>query len=389
MNKKKALFVVSNLTTGGIQSQALLIAKFLKEVMGFEVHFWGIVSQQTNYTDLLDKEGISYEMIESLRFILSGPYFALSLRGKLNCWYTEVKKLKKSGYNVILPFASGIQMNILKLLTPGVRTSFYFERGGHDDPVREPDDWYHKLVRLSKPIYLANSFHGAKALSIIKGLQEGDVHVVRNAVLEKDIDGIQEGWQKTISRNSNVLTFTMIANFFEYKDHATLIDGFIQAIKNHPNIRLLLAGKGGPQHCKDRMASLEKKVRSEYLEERIVFLGSVRNTRSLLDITDVGVLSSSSAEGCPNAILEYMSHALPVVASNIAANQEVLPERQLEYVFEARDSKDCADKIVKMAHEYYQVNEELGKVNMSHVEKEFTIEKLTNQYRQLIEPCLN
>lgn len=384
MKKRKALFVLSNLTTGGIQSQALLIAKFMKYDLGYEVLFWGIRSKQSNYTDLLDSESIHYEMNASLPFLLSKEYFELGKISKLKKWVQESVKLKRNNVSVVFPFACAKQMNILKLFTSSVKLSFYFERGGHDFPVRQKDDWYDRMIRWSRPVFLANSFHGAKALGIIKGVSTNNLKVVRNAVFEKaPFDG-QEGWQKKIVRENKLITFTMIANFFSGKDHEVIIEAFSQVLKNHSNIRLLLAGMGGPKECQDRMIKLSQEVQRSGISDKIIFLGSVRNTKALLDVTDVGVLSSRS-EGCPNVLLEYMHTSLPIIASDIQANIEVLPESQKEFLFEKGDSEVCAAKIDSFLRKEHHYLVDVGNKNKKHVENNFSLAKLKQNYRIILE----
>src|SRR5690242_21118675 len=64
---------------------------------------------------------------------------------------------------------------------------------------------------------------------------------------------------------------------------------------------LVLAGRS-----EGRLQLLETLARDHGIYERVRFAGDVEDVAGLLDASDVGVLCSS-AEGCPNAVLEYMA----------------------------------------------------------------------------------
>ncbi|MBU2915202.1 glycosyltransferase [Reichenbachiella agariperforans] len=384
MKKKKALFVLNNLTTGGIQSQALLIARYLINDLEFEVEFWGVKTKQSNYTDLLEREGISYTINSSIPFIFSTEYFELNKFQKIKYWLQQARVLNKKSYSIIFPFACPKQMNILKLLSPSVKASFFFERGGHDNPKKETPDLYDRLVKLSKPVYLANSYHGAKAFAIIKGLPESKVEVVRNAHFSNGYEGEVEDWEALIPKQKEGLFFTMIANFFEYKDHATLIKAFGELIKNYPNMHLLLAGLGGPKVCHDRSNHFIELVKKNNLSNNIHFLGSVKNTKKLLKLTDVGVLSSASSEGCPNAVLEYMQARLPIVGSSIDAIKEVLPKMQHPYLFEPKNIKQCTIALTKMIQDHEKEHLSIGTTNFDFLQANFSLQMFTDKYFSIL-----
>jgi glycosyltransferase involved in cell wall biosynthesis len=83
--------------------------------------------------------------------------------------------------------------------------------------------------------------------------------------------------------------------------------------------RLLLAGAGAT-------AQWAGMVRSLGLDEKVVFLGERQDVADLHRAADVFVFPSR-AEGCPNAVLEAMASALPVVATDVAGNREALGDK--------------------------------------------------------------
>lgn len=82
--------------------------------------------------------------------------------------------------------------------------------------------------------------------------------------------------------------------------------------------RLLIAGPGeaGPWI---------RQAQALGLEGRVEFLGGRTDVADLYRAADLFVFPSR-AEGCPNAVLEAMASALPVVATDVAGNREVVGE---------------------------------------------------------------
>ena len=77
------------------------------------------------------------------------------------------------------------------------------------------------------------------------------------------------------------------------------------------------AGDGAQQ------AQLESLVHSLGLGPCVVFLGTVR-PRALYPLLDVYVQASALGEGISNSLLEAMAQGLPVVATDVGGNREVV-----------------------------------------------------------------
>jgi glycosyltransferase involved in cell wall biosynthesis len=71
-------------------------------------------------------------------------------------------------------------------------------------------------------------------------------------------------------------------------------------------------------------ADLERQSVALGLGERVAFLGFQRQVADLLAGCDVLVSSSRDNEGCSNSILEAMALGVPVVATNVGGNPELI-----------------------------------------------------------------
>src|SRR5690606_28944831 len=111
--------------------------------------------------------------------------------------------------------------------------------------------------------------------------------------------------------------FGCVARMVPIKRHADLLDGFAAATARHPEAQLLLVG-GGPLE-----AELREHAARLGIAGRVVFLGERRDIERLLPLLDCFVLASST-EGMSNAALEAMACGLPVIATAVGGNAEVV-----------------------------------------------------------------
>lgn len=108
-----------------------------------------------------------------------------------------------------------------------------------------------------------------------------------------------------------------VARFSKQKDHATLIAAMPAVFAAHPDTVLLLVGKG------EELEAVQSLVEAQSLKDHVLFLGHRTDIADLMAQANLFVLPSKF-EGLPLAVLEAMSIALPVVATNIGGTIEAL-----------------------------------------------------------------
>ncbi|PSW21210.1 glycosyltransferase family 4 protein [Photobacterium sanctipauli] len=93
----------------------------------------------------------------------------------------------------------------------------------------------------------------------------------------------------------------------------------IDALKNHPDAHLLLAGTGP-----DRKA-LESQIAANNLGQQVTFLGGLEQARlaDYFGACDASILASNR-EGWANVLLESMACGTPVIATNIWGTPEIV-----------------------------------------------------------------
>jgi glycosyltransferase involved in cell wall biosynthesis len=108
-----------------------------------------------------------------------------------------------------------------------------------------------------------------------------------------------------------------VANLRQVKGLDVLIDAAARLQDDFPDLTFRVAGEG------DERPNLQRQIREAGLEGRFHLAGSQRDIPAFLAGLDVAVLPSR-AEGMPNAVLEYMAAARPLVATKVGAVREMI-----------------------------------------------------------------
>ncbi len=178
--------------------------------------------------------------------------------------------------------------------------------------------WYHRLFPAALALanrdfaaILANSRMVAEYASLRERTSLSKYIVVRNGVEYPPRD---DGKVHARSAGTEV---GIVATLTPVKRHDLLLRawGLLGAVGASATLHLL--GDGPERSRLERMA-LELGI-----AERVHFHGAVHDVSSRLRALDIGVLCSDR-EGLSNAILEYMASGLPVVATAVGGNPELV-----------------------------------------------------------------
>ena len=116
-----------------------------------------------------------------------------------------------------------------------------------------------------------------------------------------------------------------IGNFVEQKNHSFLLDVFLSFTRLQPKTKLLLLGDGPLRN------SIESKVETYNLTDKVIFAGSVDHPEEYMNAMDI-VAMPSLFEGLPLTLIEEQANGLHIVAAdtitpdaNISGNVRYLP----------------------------------------------------------------
>lgn len=136
---------------------------------------------------------------------------------------------------------------------------------------------------------------------------------------------------------NGAVVVTMVARFFDAKDHSTLIHAMRHT---SGNIYLLFVGSG------DTMPACKEEVCGLGLDDRVRFLGRRTDVSRILASSDICVLSTHY-EGLPISVLEYMAAGKPVIVTKVDGMQDLLPDPY--WMVTPQNAEELGRKIMELA----------------------------------------
>jgi glycosyltransferase involved in cell wall biosynthesis len=121
------------------------------------------------------------------------------------------------------------------------------------------------------------------------------------------------------------------------------------------------------------------------LQDRVQFLGWQSREQLTKCYQEANVfLFPSRHEGMPNALLEAMASGLPVIASCIAGNEELVVDEKTGYLVPAEDVEALRTALKKMFSDS-ALREQMGAASRQIVEENYSWESTAQQYVLLLE----
>ncbi|MDO9162196.1 MAG: TIGR03088 family PEP-CTERM/XrtA system glycosyltransferase [Methylococcaceae bacterium] len=160
------------------------------------------------------------------------------------------------------------------------------------------------------------------------------------------------------------------------KDQITLVAALIHLLSTSPElkdkVRLVLVGAGGLQ---ERLNSM---IQVADLNDLVWFAGDRSDVADLMRTLDIFVLPSIN-EGISNTILEAMATGLPVIATKVGGNPELVVDNETGILIPKQNPVAMSDAI-----KLYLDNPELitahGQAGRHHCESVFSLSRMVSDY---------
>lgn len=158
------------------------------------------------------------------------------------------------------------------------------------------------------------------------------------------------------------------------KGHQFLIDA-ISRLNNKQDFYFALLGNGPDQE------RLEKIAKELGVIDQILFAGMQDNVSEWLSVSDIAV-SASLSEGLSNALVEAAASELPIVATNVGGNPEVVEDGFNGYLVESQSSEELRMALSKLTEDSSKMAS-MGVNSRVKAEKDFSIEKMVSSLENL------
>ena len=160
------------------------------------------------------------------------------------------------------------------------------------------------------------------------------------------------------------------------KGRPYLIEAFAGVLKQVPNARLLLVGRGMSKENPELLRLLA----SAGVTSRVTLVGEYSPISDLYSAIDI-LCSSSVTEGFPNVIGEAMSCEVPCVASDVGNVRELLDG--VGVIVPPRSAKSLADALIGVSGEGRKAWRERGVRSRHRISDEYSMQSVVDAYASL------
>lgn len=149
--------------------------------------------------------------------------------------------------------------------------------------------------------------------------------------------------RKKLGYKQDDIIIITVAELIPRKNYIQAIEA-IDKLKHIENLKYIIVGYGPQeQYLKDY-------IKMKNLEDKIKLLGYCENIPELMEMSDIFILMSLH-EGLPKCIMEAMAAGLPVIATNVRGNRDLVINQITGYIVNVGDISTTAELIERMIND--------------------------------------
>ena len=207
----------------------------------------------------------------------------------------------------------------------------------------------------------------------------GRCHAIPNGVdttLFRPVDADhRRAMRNALGYAENDVLFGCVASFSPVKRHVDLLTAFADVARAHPHAKLLLIGEGPLR------GAVEAQIAALNLFANVTLLGARADVDCILPVLDAFVLASNT-EGLSNAILEAQACGLPVVATSVGGNPDLVYAGSTGWLVPAETPAELA-RALRDVVEHPQTARLFGANARAHVQHEHSVDAMASAYERL------
>lgn len=223
---------------------------------------------------------------------------------------------------------------------------------------------------------LSNSRAVKQAVQEQEGFPEKRITVIYNGIDMEPFDrkdAVRQRQREAMGASPDSILVGSVGNVRPVKGYDLLVEAAGIVCRQMPNVLFCHAGEG------ELLDQLMRRCREVGIESHFSFLGAVKNIPSFLSSLDIYIQPSRS-EGLSNAILEAMAAGLPVVATNVGGNPDLI-DSGVNGMLVPTNEFDIAQQLLVLA-EQPEERLRLGALAHQKVLAKFQMSAMLREYRQ-------
>jgi L-malate glycosyltransferase len=218
-----------------------------------------------------------------------------------------------------------------------------------------------------------------RALIDNEGIAQSRIEVIHNGIDPADFPPADPDSRAraraTLGIGENCPLVMQVARFHSVKDHDTAVRAFALVTEKISNARLCLIGDG------EQRQALEAMSAELAIHDHVLFTGVRADVTDLLPAADLFVLSSLS-EGISVTLLEAMAVGLPIVATEVGGNPEVVEHDVTGLLSPRSDFRALAENLTALLQDSAR-RKAFGDAGRARLLERFTQERMHRGYINL------
>ena len=214
---------------------------------------------------------------------------------------------------------------------------------------------------------------------------ESLVRVVPNGVDVELFKGVPPGRRESLRRELGLhgeFVWLAVGRFETPKDYPTMLRGFARVREQHPASILLLVGRGSLQ------AETEALARELGLGDNVRFVGVRDDIPEIMSAVD-GYVMSSAWEGMPMVLLEAAAAALPIVATNVGGNGQLVQDQENGYLVAPNSAEDLAGAMLRLMRLAESERRAMGVRGRELVRSRYGLNRTVEQWEEVYRDVLS
>lgn len=366
----KTLFLVTGLSYGGAEIQLVQLATRLK-ARGWDVMVVSLTPPKA-YREDLEAAGVSVVSL-NIRRKLPDPRPVLRLARLIRSWHPEIIHGFMVHANILARLVRPIAP--IPVLICSARN---IDEGGR---VRE------FLYRLTDPlceITTQVSLTGLKRYVQVGAVPSNKILNIPNGV---DIERFRPdpGTRKRLRKELSVeesFVWLAVGRFFAQKDYPNMLSAFSRVIRDRPEAVLIIVGDGPLRRAMEELAG------NLSLKDRIRLIGIHRDIPALMNAADAYVISSAW-EGMANVLLEASATGLPVVATDVGGNSEVVQDNKTGLLVPPKDPEELAKAMIRLMDLSSEERRQMGAAGRAYIESTYSMDRIVDMWEVLYRKLLS
>ncbi|MCL9817479.1 glycosyltransferase [Natronocalculus amylovorans] len=360
VNRQTILYIVPDLTIGGTETTLVHLINNLDPTL-YDIHICTITTPNPLRAKLHDHIGyhnIGAEKKESI-------FATIKFIKLVNSISPDILQTFLRYGNIVSPLPT--LFNRKMSVITGIRAV--------PDNLSAPKDYVERVGLVSSDCVVSNSAAG-KEHAIQRGVSPDKIEVIPNgrdmsiferATPAEDIESLR-------SKSDTKIVGT-VGRLIKRKGHHDLLIAWEEISSEYNNAELVIVGGGREREAiEDRASELG-------ISSSVHLLGTRRDVPDVLEALDIFVFPSHF-EGLPGALIEAMASGLPIVATNVDGNAELIEHGTSGLLVPAKEPTQLADALVTLLSDTDRC-ERYGNTAHQQAILNYSNEKVVTKFDQL------